>query len=498
MTTVTSGDIASSSRPATTDKIGPISKSVDFDRRHIGKTGDKKPARLRSDRLVTIADYISKNPLCRIRDIAQACGAEPFEIAAFIKELSNNDETKDTIDRLSNSPYHKNTINDIIQYGSISAVAKSEYIYPFTIGLYPAVSCMLSCNFCGRHPASQYDRADIAPGNELFRQVLATAPLDRDRRFYLSGGLEPLTNPGLAELVSFAASLGHRMQLYTNGMMLTPQFLNRHAGLFDLDAIRISLYGADDATAERTTGRSGVATRVLANARDFVRLKSRRGNGPKLGFNFVIQSGQVGHLRDICRAVADIAAEQDSGGGVAFLTLRENYAASGSAAIVGAEREFLRQELLATQHYLRDRGLGGLKVDFGYAMQGLLDGIDLAPVKQVRHTDLLGKAYPQISVVIDLIGDVYLYREAAFIGRDGAQRYIVGRLGRDGSLEEILRQYIADKDRTVVPRPGDELFLDAFDHAVTAYLLQLNDDIAFGSRLSNDPLLDTLGTTPDA
>jgi len=334
----------------------------------------------------------------------------------------------------------------------------------------------------------------------LFRQLLADAPVDRERRFYISGGLEPLTNPGLGDLVSFAASLGHRMQLYTNGMMLTPQLLNRHVGLWDLDTIRISLYGADDATAERTTGRSGVATRVIANAREFVRLKHQRGNGPKLGFNYVIQGGEVGHLRDICRIIAGVAAEEGSGSGVSFLTLRENYAASGDAAIVGSEREYLRGELLATQRFFRDRGMDGLKVDFGYAMQGLLEGTDVAPVKRVRHSDMLGNGYPQISVVIDLLGDVYLYREAAFIGRDGADRYVIGRLGRDGTFEEILKQYIGNKGPIVVPRPGDELFLDAFDHAVTAYLLQLGDDISLGSRLSNYPLLDSLvrETTPYA
>jgi dTDP-4-amino-4,6-dideoxy-D-glucose ammonia-lyase len=351
---------------------------------------------------------------------------------------------------------------------------------------------MLSCKFCGRHRGSQYDRADVAPGNELLRQVLADAPTDRKRRFYISGGLEPLTNPGLGSLVAFGASLGHRMQLYTNGMMLTPQTLGRQAGLWDLDTIRISLYGADDATAERTTGRAGVATRVFANALDFVRLREKRGYGPKLGFNFVIQKGEVGHLRHICRSIADVAAASGSENAVAFLTLREDYAASSNAAIVGADRDYLREEILAAERFFRDQGMDGFKLDLGYAMQGLLDASDVAPVKRLRYNEILANGYPQISVVIDLLGDVYLYREAAFIGRHGADRYIAGRLGRDGSLEDILRAFSANKDHRITPVPGDDSFLDAFDHAVSSYLLQLHDDISFGSRLSNYPFPDSI------
>ena len=105
---------------------------------------------------------------------------------------------------------------------------------------------------CAR-PGVQYQTEDIIPGNELFRQLFAEAPRDLPRRFYLSGGLEPLTNPGLAEVVRFAAGFGHRMQLYTNAMMLTQRFLEKNEGLWHLDTLRISLYGADDETAQLTT-----------------------------------------------------------------------------------------------------------------------------------------------------------------------------------------------------------------------------------------------------
>lgn len=108
---------------------------------------------------------------------------------------------------------------------------------------------------------------------------------------------------------------------------------------------------------------------------------------------------------------------------------------------------------------------------------------------QVTRQEVLGRGYPQISVV-DLLGDVYLSREAAFIGRCGAERYVIGRLGRDGSFEDTLRRFIADKDWTVARRPGDELFLDAFDHTVAGFLHQIADDEAFG--IPWDPVADPI------
>ena len=67
---------------------------------------------------------------------------------------------------------------------------------------------------------------------------------------------------------------------------------------------------------------------------------------------------------------------------------------------------------------------------------------------------MLGRGYPQISVVVDLLGDVYLYREAAFIGRVGADRYIIGRLTPEVGLAELLQRYLADSDRSWCPVPG--------------------------------------------
>jgi dTDP-4-amino-4,6-dideoxy-D-glucose ammonia-lyase len=140
--------------------------------------------------------------------------------------------------------------------------------------------------------------------------------------------------------------------------------------------------------------------------------------------------------------------------------------------------------LIDLQSFFAAEGMKEFEVDLGYGMRGLVEGVETAPVRRVAHTDILGRGYPQISVVVDLLGDVYLYREAAFIGRVGADRYIIGRLTPEVGLAELLQRYLEDRNRFVVPRAGDEIFLDAFDHAVTAYLRQASDDLHFGSDLA--------------
>lgn len=424
-------------------------------------------------------------PFCRLRDIAEACRCNYDDAIRLVSAINRNRESNMFLGKFSgDAPYRRVTIQPVVESGAVKAFLEGTYRYPFTVGIYPAVSCGLSCSFCARVGGEQYGHEDIVQGNELFRQLFGEAPQDLPRRFYLSGGLEPLTNPGLAELVRFAAGFGHRMQLYTNGMMLTSRFLGKNEGLWHLDTLRISMHGADDETAQAVTSRAGVASRVIANARSLVRLKTRRGEKLRIGFHYVVQSGQVSHLRKIGEALVSIAGQSSDRRGINFLALRENYAASGHAAITGDERERLRDELIDLQSFFVAEGMKGFEVDLGYGMRGLMEGLETAPVRRVAHCDMLGRGYPQISVVVDLLGDVYLYRAAAFIGRAGAERYVIGRLTPKVGLAEILQRYLADRDRFVVPRAGDEMLLDAFDHTVTAYLRQASDDLHFGSDLS--------------
>ncbi len=58
--------------------------------------------------------------------------------------------------------------------------------------------------------------------------------------------------------------------------------------------------------------------------------------------------------------------------------------------------------------------LCNLYVDFGYAINPISEGRVSRPFGDGKPFCYAEKGYPQISVVADLLGDVYLYRETIF------------------------------------------------------------------------------------
>jgi dTDP-4-amino-4,6-dideoxy-D-glucose ammonia-lyase len=86
--------------------------------------------------------------------------------------------------------------------------------------------------------------------------------------------------------------------------------------------------------------------------------------------------------------------------------------------------------------------------------------------------------YPQMSVAIDSLGDIFLYREAGFLDRPGNQKFVAGRIG-EKSLEDTLKDFINNKvqvDRT----DSDCRFMDSYDHLMTLLVNQTESDMNFG------------------
>ena len=127
-------------------------------------------------------------------------------------------------------------------------------------------------------------------------------------------------------------------------------------------------------------------------------------------------------------------------------------------------------------------------IDFGYALSPLEKGVTSHQLEFVEYTDLRKQAFPQISVVVDSLGDVYAYREAGFLDRPGAHRYIVGNLLEQRTMEGVLRQFL-NRDAGFDSLPGDALYLDIFDHVVTKLLNQAEADQKWGIPFGEGPVL---------
>jgi dTDP-4-amino-4,6-dideoxy-D-glucose ammonia-lyase len=385
--------------------------------------------------------YLKKNMLHKLNKAIKAC--------SFAQDLIMNGQ---------GAKYWKNSIIPILQKDLINKTLNNEYQYPYRIGLYLGQSCMFHCSFCGRNYDAFYKKDVRDSGNDIIYSILDSAPKDDPHRFYLSGGLEPLTNPELGNIIKYGARNGFKFGLYTNGYMLTNKYLEQNEGLWYLDTLRISLYGWDARSYYDTTKSKKGFDIVKQNAITFSNLRNQVAKNVKFGFNYIVLPGQAKHLDKIIKFVEDVGGD--------FLTLREDYSNPTDA------NKFENQQQLIEAF---DKIDTNIHIDYGYAMHYPSLGLPGKVLQHVTYKEMRPKGFPQISCVVDLYGDVYLYREAGFLDRPGANRYIIGRLGPTNTFEDIISDY-----NEVTPQENDTDYFDAFDHTITKLLNKEESDKYFG------------------
>ncbi|MFE3768209.1 dTDP-4-amino-4,6-dideoxy-D-glucose ammonia-lyase [Streptomyces sp. NPDC059122] len=432
--------------------------------------------RAAAGRLAALAQFYIDDPFTHLETARARLGLDRAEFARHLELFDSVPELRRAVTQGPTGKYWDNTFLPLEASGAIDAVLAGRTAFPHRVGLYPGPTCMFRCSFCIRVTGARYEARSVTPGNEMFAALIDEAPTDDPYRFYLSGGLEPLTNPGLGELITHAAGRGFRLSCYSNSFALTEQALIRQPGLWNLHALRTSLYGTDEAEYQATTTKKGAYERVKNNIKNLLRMRRDRGSDLRVGFNYVVLPGQVARLHRLIDLFAEIN-EAAPDRPVDFLTLREDYSGEPDGRISPVERAELQETLLAFEEYAARR-TPTLNVDYGYALNSLRQGKETKLLRITPQT-MRPAAHPQVAVQVDVLGDVYLYREAGFPGLPGADRYIAGRVTPQTGLREVIGKYLAE-DPHIVPAQGDEFFLDGFDQAVTARLSQLEADTAAG------------------
>ena len=94
-----------------------------------------------------------------------------------------------------------------------------------------------------------------------------------------------------------------------------------------------------------------------------------------------------------------------------------------------------------------DPYLKNLFIDYGFALDPIKKGYlgekfqnIIINLKDLEEFKIIG--IPQINVVVDLYGDVYLWKEAGFLDRPGVKRYIAGNLIKEGSMETVISKFL--------------------------------------------------------
>ena len=78
------------------------------------------------------------------------------------------------------------------------------------------------------------------------------------------------------------------------------------------------------------------------------------------------------------------------------------------------ERKKLQENILKFEELKKKKLCPNLYVDYGYSLETLFKGqVDSGLIK-VKGTEMRKFGFTQISVAIDLHGDVFLFREAGF------------------------------------------------------------------------------------
>lgn len=430
-----------------------------------------------------VCQLLADDPFITMREIHNQTGFSP-EVLLNLSTLINHDDVAQNyiIHNGSGTKYWTNTVIPLVTNGSLKAAVENHYMYPNRIGLYTGMSCMFYCNFCGRNPIAEYEKDWEQKSLEVFKQVVDQDPKTDpfwDDRFRISGGLEPLTNRYLGDIISYGKANGYKMQLYTNGYMMTPNYIQKHPGMLDLYAVRFSLYGVDSESAFAVTRHPKSFDRIIENIINYI----NQSEDTRVGINWIILPG---HTRDVIKLIDIVnTINHRAKRPIDFVTLREDF--SQNVRVVSDEERENLIEIFDQIKQFKQNKWPHTHWDFGYALEPLVHGKNAGPLTMISWRDMVPETFPQVAVAVDVKGDVYVYHESGFLDRPGADRYIIGNIN-NSSVEQVVQDFVS-AGKKIKPMPPDVSYLDAFDHVVSRLINQARDDEKFGIPWRKGPVL---------
>lgn len=429
-----------------------------------------------------VCKLLSDDPFITQREIAKQLSISANELLVISSKIREDQPAQNYIlYHGGGTKYWTNTITPLLTNGSLHAAIDHSYMYPNRIGLYTGMSCMFYCNFCGRNPVAKYEKKFEQYGFDVFKQIIdqdIKTDAFWDDRFRISGGLEPLTNKYLGNIITYGAERGYKMQLYTNGYMMTRKYIEQHPGMKDLHAVRFSLYGVDEQSAFKVTRHSESYHRIVENIIEYINST----HNVRVGVNWIILPG---HSKDVVKLLNIIDyINSRTVRPVDFVTLREDF--SQNVRIISDEERVHLVDIFNLIKDFKTNKWPATHWDFGYALEPLVHGKNSGPLSMISWKEMVPTSFPQVAVAVDVKGDVYVYHESGFLDRPGAERYIIGNTV-NSSIETVVQEFVNSK-KTIRPSPPDVGYLDAFDHVVSRLINQARDDGKFGISWNQGPV----------
>jgi MoaA/NifB/PqqE/SkfB family radical SAM enzyme len=173
--------------------------------------------------------------------------------------------------------------------------------------LEPSSRCNLTCRTCIRNV---WDEPLGLMSEATFDRIIEDLQKLSPRPTVFFGGLgEPLTHPHLVEMAARVKALGARVELITNGTILTER-VSRRLIEAELDLLWVSLDGArPESYADVRLGAS--LPEVLANVKRFRQLcYPAHYPTPEIGIVFVAMQRNIGDLPEIMRLAKQLGASR--------------------------------------------------------------------------------------------------------------------------------------------------------------------------------------------
>ena len=139
-----------------------------------------------------IIKLFSKNPWFTQEEIFNSFKISNKKNLIIINEIiRNSDLAQRLITKLGIGKKYWNTIIPFAK--TTEKTLANEYIFPQRIALFPGVSCMFYCGFCGREQSQKYPISILEDSKKTFENLFSQIP--STSALSISGGLVPLTNP---------------------------------------------------------------------------------------------------------------------------------------------------------------------------------------------------------------------------------------------------------------------------------------------------------------
>lgn len=330
-----------------------------------------------------------------------------------------------------------------------------------TLELFISADCNVNCTFCYRRDRDYGDQRIL--GTSEFLAIIDEFARDGGKQMDVSGGLEPLLSPAVADVFRTGIERGLRVNLYTIGNALhNPKIADL---LMQLSQIRISFTAHDRDSYVKMMGVDHFE-RVSTNARMLMQRKQETGAKVGIGTSYVV-TPEI--FRDIPKAVA-FAIDL----GMEFFDLRSvsvwasNDYGPEDRAELGAILDEVRRGQASGAH-------GKLKVSIADTF-GTITNPAANALPYVNH-DLVNMLV-HYRITVTPAGKVFPLNILGQPTRED-ERFLIGRVGAEQTLAAAMRGR--------KPIPFEHELLLAHDKTLLIALSKLQADLDYGISLAENP-----------